>query len=215
MTGASGIYQIRNTATGKVYVGSAVHIGRRWSLHKRRLNAGKHHSQRLQNAWVKYGPEAFEFTVLEVVADTPQLLAREQHWLDATKAATEGMNISPTAGSLLGHRLSDESKQRMSDAAKGKKKTPEHAANIRNGLLGRTMTPEQRQKMRDARLGRKFKPHSAETKAKMSAAALGRRFTPEHREKLAAAKRGRKLPPETIARMSAAHKARLLAVAFA
>ena len=191
MEGSSGIYQIRNLVTDKVYVGSAVHFGRRWSLHKRRLRQQTHHSAKLQNAWNKYGEAHFEFTVLEVVADKGRLLEREQHWLDATNAPTDGMNMSPAAGSLLGAKFSDESRRRMSEAHRGVKKSPEHVENVRKALTGRTMTLEQREKMRVAKMGRKFGKRSPDVGAKISAANKGRKFTDEHRAKLSVAAQAR------------------------
>lgn len=59
----SGIYQILCKPTGKVYIGSAVWIAKRKRHHREALLAGKHHSQYLQKAWDKYGPEAFEFSI--------------------------------------------------------------------------------------------------------------------------------------------------------
>jgi group I intron endonuclease len=50
--------------------------------------------------------------------------------------------------------------------------------------------------------------HSAETRAKVSAAGKGRKRTPEQIEKLAAANKGRKNSPESIARMTAAARCR-------
>lgn len=204
----SGIYQIRHVASGKVYVGSAVHFHRRMGLHRRELRNGTHHSAKLQRAWDKHGEGAFVFEVLEAVEDVSLLLAREQVWLDALQACRRGYNVAPTAGSLLGHRLSAASRARMSAAQSGVPKTPEHVAKVRAALLGRTMTEDQRQKMRDAKLGSKRGPHSDEHRAKIAAAHRGRTFSPEHRAKLAVAKQGRTLSAETRARMSAAQKAR-------
>jgi hypothetical protein len=51
-------------------------------------------------------------------------------------------------------------------------------------------------------------PHSAETKAKISAALFGSKKSPEARENMAAAKRGRTLSAETKAKISAARRAR-------
>src|SRR4051794_5001336 len=64
----SGIYAIRCKPTGKVYVGSAARITKRWNDHRQSLASGKHHSVLLQRAWEKYGPDAFEFTVLAYCA---------------------------------------------------------------------------------------------------------------------------------------------------
>ena len=203
-----GIYQIRHDLSGRVYVGSAVSITKRCAQHIRELNRSKHHSQKLQNAWNKYGADAFSFSVIEEVSAPENLLAREQHWIDTFDAARVGFNMTPTAGSILGHKFSDESKRRMSKAATGHIKSAEHRANLSRVNTGKTMSDEARQKMRDAKLGTKRGPHSAETKAKMSAARVGKRPSAETREKQAAAKRGRVLSPEVRARMSAAQQAR-------
>lgn len=53
----SGIYQIRNLANNKRYIGSTECIERRWRHHQRLLKINKHHSCHLQSAWEKYGKE--------------------------------------------------------------------------------------------------------------------------------------------------------------
>jgi len=96
-----GVYQIRCMPTGKIYVGSAVDLRERWEHHCRSLCRGDHHNIHLQNAWDKYGEENFEFSVLELVSDAPDLLRVEQEWIDRTGCADRnvGFNIYDTAGS--------------------------------------------------------------------------------------------------------------------
>jgi len=57
----TGIYRIVNIVTGKVYVGSAININKRWSIHKLRLKENKHHSIKLQNSVNKHGIDNFLF----------------------------------------------------------------------------------------------------------------------------------------------------------
>lgn len=203
----SAIYVIRNRVTGRIYVGSAMNATRRFIEHRRDLKAGNHANAKLQSSWCKHGAEAFEFQVIEIVEDPARLLAREQHWIDTMEAVGKGYNLNPTAGSNLGLKMSNASRQRMSEAAKGKPKSPEHVEKVRQALKGRTMTDEQRMKMRLAKLGKKRAPHSEETRRKMSEAAKGRTFSVETRQKMAAAQLGRKHTPETIERMKAAKAA--------
>lgn len=92
--GKCGIYAIRNTINGKVYVGSALDIRTRWYSHRCCLNKGTHGNQHLQWAWKKYGAEAFCFDVLEEESDPDQLLLREAHWIDELDALTDGYNIA-------------------------------------------------------------------------------------------------------------------------
>lgn len=199
-----GVYSILHAASGKSYVGSAVHLAKRHAQHQRMLRAGKHHNVKLQRAWDKYGEGAFVFKVLERVPERADLLKREQAWIDGLDAVAKGFNLTPTAGSILGLKFTDESRQRMSLAATGKPKSPEHVANVAASLKGRKMTPEQCQKMRDAQIGKKRKPHSAETKARMSAAAKGKKKSPQHIAALSAAKTGIKQSPEVRAKRGAA-----------
>lgn len=92
-----GIYKIVNTDNGKVYVGSSKNIERRWDEHKKLLAAKKHHSAKLQHAWTKVkGNLPLIFEVIEE-CELPELLTREQVWMDHHKAYTEGYNCTSTA----------------------------------------------------------------------------------------------------------------------
>ncbi len=78
----SGIYAIVNLKTEKFYIGSAVKLNSRKSLHLNQLRKGKHHSKYLQNSYNKHGEECFIFKVLEYVEDENNLLKIEQKYLD-------------------------------------------------------------------------------------------------------------------------------------
>ncbi len=78
----SGIYAITNKINGRQYVGSSINIKKRWACHISGLTRGTSRSVRLQAAWTKYGTESFEFSVLELVPDTNDLILREQFWMD-------------------------------------------------------------------------------------------------------------------------------------
>lgn len=100
----SGIYRIKNTITGKIYVGSSTNINKRWINHKSELLNQIHHNSHLQRSWNKYGNENFEFSVIEEVEDFDQLLIREQYYLDLTQCYKSqfGYNNCKTAGNCLG-----------------------------------------------------------------------------------------------------------------
>jgi len=185
------IYQIRNVATGKLYIGSAINYRRRKVEHFRDLRRGTHNSKKLQAAWNKYGEGAFVFEVLEPVDRADALIDREQFWIDRMDAVRSGYNVSPRAGSLLGFIHSEETKTKMKQAHKGKPKAPEHVEKVREALRGRKMTREQCQKMREAKLGKKQGPHSEETKRKMSEASIGVAKSQEHKAALSRAKTGK------------------------
>lgn len=166
-----GVYVIRNTASGRVYVGSSYRIRLRWSGHKRLLRLDKHHYAPLQRSWNKHGEAAFSFNVVEVVWHPDQLYIREQYWIDLMRAADEklGFNILPRAGGPRGYKFSDAARAKMSASRKGKKKPPMTAAHLSAMSVGRR--------------GRKC---SAETCAKMSASKRGKSLSENHRAKLCA-----------------------------
>lgn len=55
-----GLYAIVNRANRMAYVGSSNDIKRRVKEHRTALKLNKHHCNYLQNAWNKYGCDAFE-----------------------------------------------------------------------------------------------------------------------------------------------------------
>jgi group I intron endonuclease len=125
-----GIYEILNRENGKFYIGSSVNIPKRWKRHLNELNNGCHGNDHLQRAWNKYGPEAFDFSIIEKVDKRATLLDREQHWLDHTKSYEYeiGYNICPQAHSpnpgyspRKGVKVSKETKKKQSEAKLGKR----------------------------------------------------------------------------------------------
>lgn len=166
----TGVYCIYNYVTRKRYIGSAAKsISKRWGGHRYYLNKGLHPNQHLQASWKKYGSVSFRFYVVEECA--PELcIQSEQYWIDYYSACDRklGYNKSPTAGSPLGFIHTKETRLKVSKALKGRKKTKEHAQNIKAGKQN----------------------ISLETKAKMSAYSRSR--TKSHREKLRVAMLGNK-----------------------
>ncbi len=118
-----GIYQIKNSVCDRIYIGSAVNLRKRWSVHRHHLTRGTHQNQHLQRAWTKYGEAAFQFSVVEHVGSKSDLIVREQHWLDVSSGTCELFNIALTAGSSLGRKVSDVTRKKMSESARAKKVT--------------------------------------------------------------------------------------------
>jgi len=58
-------YIIRCKNAKKNYYGSTTNFKKRVKDHKYLLHRNKHHSSHLQNAWNKYGEDAFEFVILK------------------------------------------------------------------------------------------------------------------------------------------------------
>lgn len=218
----SAIYGIRHIASGRIYVGSAVRMNARWRQHRSQLRRGTHHSRYMQAAWSKYGAEAFEFVVLEIVPNPNDLLVRENEWISSSMAADRryGFNCCPVAGSQFGMKHSDEARSKMSATHKGRKKSPEHQAAINASLKGRTLSDVHRAKIVVKQTGRKASDEtrrkmresqatkilSHDARERMVTANTGRKFSEEHRNRIGEANRRRTLSPETRAKISAARK---------
>jgi group I intron endonuclease len=75
----SGVYEIRNSESGRRYVGSTSDLERRERDHFRDLRAGNHINPIMQRSFDLHGEEAFSFQVLERCED---YRSREQELLD-------------------------------------------------------------------------------------------------------------------------------------
>lgn len=195
----SGIYEILNISTKKIYIGSAVNITNRWSAHLCLLKKGNHHSKKLQNSWNKHGELSFSFRIIEYAARS-SLIEREQFWIDKLNP---WFNVLPTAGSPLGHKLSDKTKEKISIKAKGRKASLETRKLLSALRIGCKHSEATRLKISAS--GRLRPLATQETREKLRIAKIGKKLTPEHIEKTASKNRGRKQSVEQIANRVAAH----------
>jgi GIY-YIG catalytic domain len=129
-----GVYRI--TGPDRVYIGSSDDIPRRWKSHRSQLRGSRHHNYRLQAAWNEYGEAAFAFIVIEEVSAPTDLIAAEQHHLNAALVAGPVYNLAldvrtPARG--LVH--TPESRLKMSSATKASM-TPERLAEMRERVSG-------------------------------------------------------------------------------
>lgn len=169
----SGIYTITHIASGRVYVGQSCNLEKRWQSHRGYLMRDAHDNQKLQRAWTKYGPNAFAYAVVELVADAHALTEREQYWIDALGSATnKGFNLCPAAGSCAGLKHSAEVTAKKFGRAPWNKglagqykmqpQSPQHKQKIgdaqrgeKNHMFGKKNTPAAIEKMRLANGGSK------------------------------------------------------------
>lgn len=110
----SGVYKITNIVNGKIYIGSAVKFKERFRIHKQGLRNNKHANRHLQGAWNIDGEGAFSFEVI-LVCDKKDTLFYEQLIMDAYKSYNDkiGYNICPKAGSNLGRKSTEETKEKI------------------------------------------------------------------------------------------------------
>ena len=143
----SGVYQIYNTVNGKRYIGSSIHIEQRFKEHLRNLRANKHVNSHLQSAWNKYGEHSFILEEIEL-CEPDQCLKVEQEYIDYYHAADRkfGYNIDPYADHT-GNTLSEETRKKISEKAKGRKWSKEQRENWSKIMTGRKK-PKQSQTMK-------------------------------------------------------------------
>lgn len=200
----SGVYAIENSINGHCYIGSTNNLPRRESQHNRALRSEKHHSFHLQRAYLKYGAESFKFRVL-LYCEPFELLRYEQSLIDRLHPA---YNVSPTASSQLGVRRSRETRQKISEARKGKKMPPrseEHRQKISAANRARFATLEVRKIAREKQLG---KSHvlSENTLEKIKAANRARVWDKDARKQMSETTLGHLVSDESRKKNSETHK---------
>lgn len=135
----NGVYAIVNIINGNFYIGSAADDDRgfngRFVTHRGDFRNGlenakkgfrekRQQNKRFQNAYNKYGPDAFEVWIL-LECDSDDCIYWEQYFFDNYDPE---YNICKIAGSTKGTTQSDESNRKRSKAGKGRKRDPESVA---------------------------------------------------------------------------------------
>jgi group I intron endonuclease len=111
-----GVYKIRNTVSGKFYIGSSVCIRKRFAQHRSALNRGSHQNSHLQFSWNKYGKSVFEFEVL-LVCSPEKMRFYEQILIDNLHPKYN-KSLSSTSGVVAGSKCTDDHKRKVSAASK-------------------------------------------------------------------------------------------------
>jgi len=152
-----GVYKITNLINGKIYIGSSFDMGKRWNRHLNELKSNKHHSQKLQRAFNKYGVNNFIFEELELCGKE-NLNEVEQFWLDKFDSYNQGYNCSPNVKKpMLGKNHSNETKKIMSSKR-----------------LGKILSEETREKLSLSNKGKKYDIYTEERNNKISESLKGR-----------------------------------------
>ena len=177
-----GIYMILNKINGKIYVGQAVDIAKRWRDHKIRLRGNYHRNFHLQQAWNKYGENNFEFSVLCECKET-KLNEFEQYYIFElnTKDTSVGYNSTYGGEGTRGHRhsketieynrqwqlannprrgvkCSEETRKRMSLAQKGRKVSKEQRKHHSEVMAGRKLTDSHKRSISESNIGKHSSP---------------------------------------------------------
>jgi hypothetical protein len=62
-----GVFQIRNTVTGKIFVEGSTDLTAIWNRYRFALNLGGHTNEELQRDWKELGEDKFLFEILEEI----------------------------------------------------------------------------------------------------------------------------------------------------
>jgi group I intron endonuclease len=178
--GKAGIYQWTYKELGKIYVGSAFDLYKRFLLYYSKGYLEKNKSY-INNALLLHGYSKFSLSILEYIDVThlskeearKLILEREQFYIDELPRRPLGQrgaaqlkpeyNINPIAGSRLGSSHSEDSKAKISEAKSGEN----------NPMYGRIHTETTKDLMSELKAGENNpmfgKCHSAESLEKISA----------------------------------------------
>lgn len=160
------IYLARNKENGKCYVGQTTQtLAMRINSHTTKASR----CYAFHSALVKYGRDAFEWTVIDTSDNMDDLNILEVLYIEHYNSLSpNGYNLRTGGESSI---PSDESKEKM-----------------RKSHLGKKLSPATIDKMRQSMIGKNRRPMTNETKDKLRQAKVGKKQTPEHIEKVRKAK---------------------------
>ena len=214
----SGIYSIKNTINGKIYIGSSKEVNERLSTHKRELLLNKHVNEHLQSAYNKYGEDAFKFEVV-CECDELNLLEMEDYYIKEfdTLNRDKGYNLVSADRKTILKSTKDKISNTLKEGyLSGRIKISDKCVSIMKSRTGinnhnfnKPMSEEQKRLISLSRMGKKA---SEETRAKMSmdrkGKGVGIKHSPERIEANRLSHLGKKLSEETKKKMSDSHKLR-------
>jgi group I intron endonuclease len=110
-----GIYEIKNIANGKMYIGSSKDIVNRFSQHKANLRNNKHTNTHLQASWNKHGGSNFIFRTVELIPNpTKQILEeREDYWIAYYDSINKGYNMQGAVQGSFSREWHDRNRERV------------------------------------------------------------------------------------------------------
>lgn len=156
----SHVYFLHNGDFEPRYIGQTAYPERRLREHRREARNGVH---RPVYHWMnKYGPENIQMFLLAEADTREQINELEIFFIAQERAGGRLLNVSGGGGGgMLGTKLSEETRAKMSEAHSGEK----------NHFYQKSHTPEARALMSKRRIGTKL---SKETRRKLSEVQMGR-----------------------------------------
>jgi group I intron endonuclease len=199
------VYKITNLITDEYYIGQHTHSS---SCNRNDICRYITGGVRIKRSIKKYGAENFSKEILVWCCSHEELNEEEALRIDLDDPLCLNLipgGIGSMANNQTGHKVSEETRRKISESNKGKSPSVETRAKISAASKGRSHTPETRERIAAKQRGRtktdeekarnsaaqKLKaPATDETRAKISKALRGKPHSEEHTRNAAAAKVG-------------------------
>ena len=204
--GMTAVYKIKNTVTGKLYIGQSVNPNKRYARHFWK-NSG---CTKLKNAIQKYGKAAFIMEIIHWCYDKQEANELETFLILECGSIRNGYNITPGgdgAGSgkdnpFYGRKHSDATKALLASKRIGKPMPAVAREKIKVANTGRLMREETKEKLR-------ARPKSEFCSLKTAEANRARVWTEESKNKLRKFNLGKNVSAETKVKIGLANSNRV------
>lgn len=147
-----GVYKI-TSPSGRIYIGESKNVYNRWSKYKL-LNCKDQLG--LYNSLLKYTAKEHSFEIIEECS-FEELKCRERFWQDFYDVLKKGLNCKLTKCGELKTEVSEETRQKIGKAHKGKvvssetrKKLSEGRLGNKNWMYGTKMSNETKEKIKNS-----------------------------------------------------------------
>lgn len=189
----SGIYCIRNTVDGKMYIGRSTNLAKREKTHFWMLKKNRHFNVHLQRAY-NLNPDVFKFEILEECAKD-LLNDKEVFYISKYKTMDmeHGYNLCEGGKATTGRKFSEETLKKMSEKRKGYKYSKEVIEKRKQSLkehlasdpeFARQYHEKMSQNIKNIPSWKKSHPCPEWRKKEISEFFKGRKITDEHKQKL-------------------------------
>jgi len=189
-----GIIYKAKGPSGLVYIGQTTQtLARRKSEHKvRALKQDRRYPFGI--ALLDEGFSNFQWDQIDTAENAEELDAKEKQWIAHYQSDNPGHGYNGTTGGIS-YTVTQETRQKMSEAGKGKKHSEKHRRKIGEAQRGKQRTPEQCKRISEAQKGKQL---SAEHRRKISEGLKGKHLSPATRRKISATLKSKGILPPWI-----------------
>lgn len=197
------VYLARNRTNGKVYIGQTV-----YSLEARKMShesdARRGTPYIFHQALRKYGPESFDWQVIDRAEGKEDLNTKEKYWIQFYKAMQRQFGYNQTEGGtggvpslevrkkqserMVGTVLPDQVRRKMSDSRKGKHPSSSTREKIASTLKGHSFSDESLARLSSSHKGQvpwnKGVPMAESARMKLAKRNAGHHVSEETRAKI-------------------------------